>query len=104
MTNSTVRALIAAVDATSLDEDKAEPILKTFLELDSNEIEQPKDVLDNFEKVVDAAGTKLDKATVEETLDWVSGLTSKVDLDDRDVLNVCLNKTNKLVVSVNRLN
>ena len=88
ITNSTLETLIAAVDATSLDEEKAEPILKTFLKLDTNIVEQPKQMLDSFETVVGATNGKLDDTTVKETLKWMADLAGKVDVTDADVLKV----------------
>ena len=90
VTNSTVNALLLAVDSTSLDEEKAEPILKTFLEVDADFVEKPKDVLGGFKEVCKASKQNMEKETVEETLKWVAVVSSKANLNDQNVLKVSL--------------
>ena len=80
--------LLLAVDSTSLDEEKAKPMLKTFLVVKTDYIAKPKDVLEGFKKIVKASKKTLDKETVEDTLKWVGDLSSKTGLTDKEVLKV----------------
>ncbi len=86
--NSTAETIIAAVDATLLDEEKAKPILETLLDLDVNVLQTPKEILDSFEKVAVAHDGKLEVDKAEESLKFLEDLAGKCDLTDAEVVEV----------------
>ena len=88
--NTTAETLIAAVDATLLDEEKAKPILEGLLDLDLDVIQTPKEILDSFEKVAVAHDGNLEPNKIEESLRLLDDLAGKCDLTDSDVVEVKL--------------
>ena len=88
--NTTAETLIAAVDATLLDEEKAKPILEGLLDLDLDVIQTPKEILDSFEKVAVAHDGNLKPNKIEESLRLLDDLAGKCDLTDSDVVEVKL--------------
>ena len=86
--NTTAETLIAAVDATLLDEEKAKPILEGLLDLDLDVIQTPKEILDSFEKVAVAHDGNLEPNKIEESLRLLDDLAGKCDLTDSDVVEV----------------
>ena len=72
-------SLLLAVKSTSLDTEKAKPILDTFLEVQPSYIEEPSDTLDSIDKVVKASAKSLDKESIKEVFEWVGGVSSIAD-------------------------